>query len=141
VQSRIRAAFPDLPEERFTEAFERLVNRLAGDVPSELAEHNQPKPAPGATPVGALFPGQNAVVEGRLHELNVEHRRGRTVLTGELQEETGSLLVELSGDHPDIEAGVCLRLAGRVRLRHDTDDLMMSNPRYEVMAGSADQTE
>ncbi|HEY2696305.1 MAG TPA: amino acid permease [Pseudonocardiaceae bacterium] len=137
VQSRIRAAFPDLPEERFTEAFERLVNRLAGDSPSELTEHNQPKPGHGATPVGALFPGQNAVVEGRLHELNVEHRRGRTVLRCELQEESGSLLVELSGDHPDIEAGVCLRVAGRVRLQRDTDDLMMSNPQYEVV----DQTE
>jgi hypothetical protein len=137
VQSRIRAAFPDLPEERFTEAFERLVNRLAGDAPSELTEHNQPKPGHGATPVGALFPGQNAVVEGRLHELNVEHRRGRTVLRCELQEESGSLLVELSGDHPDIEAGVCLRVSGRVRLQRDTDDLMMSNPQYEVV----DQTE
>ena len=141
VQSRIRAAFPDLPEERFTEAFERLVNRLAGDAPSELAEHNQPKPVHGATPVGALFPGQNAVVEGRLHELNVEHRRGRTVLRCELQEESGSLLVELSGDHPDIEAGVCLRVAGRVRLQRDTDDLMMSNPQYEVVAPGEDQTE
>jgi amino acid transporter len=134
VQSRIRAAFPDLPEERFTEAFERLVNRLAGDAPSDLVEHNQPKPAAGATPIAALFPGQNATVEGRLHEINVEHRRGgRTVLTGELQEETGSLLVELTGDHPDIEAGVCLRVLGRVRLQRDTDDLMMANPRYEVM--------
>ncbi|HEY4455589.1 MAG TPA: hypothetical protein VGN81_14860, partial [Pseudonocardiaceae bacterium] len=141
VQARIRAAFPDLPEERFTEAFERLVNRLAGDAPSDLVEHNQPKPVRGATPVGALFPGQNAVVEGRLHELNVEHRRGRTVLSCELREETGSLLVELSGDHPDIEAGVCLRVVGRVRLQRDTDDLMMSNPQYEVLADGEDQTE
>ncbi|HJP80008.1 MAG TPA: APC family permease [Pseudonocardiaceae bacterium] len=137
VQSRIRAAFPDLPEERLTEAFERLVNRLAGDEPAELVEHDKPKPAVGATPVGALFPGQNATVEGRLHEINVEHRRGRTVLTGELQEETGNLLVELSGEHPDIEAGVCLRLQGRVRLQRDTDDLMMANPQYEVVAHAA----
>ena len=76
------------------------------------------------------------MVEGRLHELNVEHRRGRTVLTGELQEETGSLLVELAGDHPDIEAGVCLRVQGRVRLQRDTDDLMMANPHYEVVVTS-----
>ncbi|HEX4224194.1 MAG TPA: APC family permease [Pseudonocardiaceae bacterium] len=132
VQARIRAAFPDLPEERLTEAFERLVNRLAGDAPADLVEHNQPKPAQGATPIGALFPGQNAIVQGRLHEINVEHRRGRTVLTGELREETGSLLVELTGDHPDIEAGVCLRVQGRVRLQRDTDDLMMANPHYEI---------
>jgi len=137
VQARIRAAFPDLPEERFTEAFERLVNRLAGDAPKDLAEHNQPKAIHGATPIGNLFPGQNATVEGRLHEISVERRRGRTVLVCELQESTGTLLVELPGDHPDIEAGASLRLHGRVRLRRDSDDLMMSNPRYEVVENPA----
>ncbi len=140
VQSRIRAAFPDLPEERFTEAFERLVNRLAGDTPRDLAEHDTPKPVQGATPVGALFPGQFATVEGRLHEITVEHRRGRTVVVGELREQTGNLAVELAGDHPDIEPGVCLRVRGRVRLQHDTDDLMMANPRYEIMANPEQQT-
>jgi amino acid transporter len=138
VQSRIRAAFPDLPEERLTEAFERLVNRLSGDTPTDLTEHNQPKPPPGATPIGSLFPGQNATVEGRLHEVNLEHRRGRAVLVGELQESTGTLTVELSGDHPDIEAGACLRLDGRVRLRRDSDELMMSNPRYEIVQNPVD---
>jgi amino acid transporter len=141
VQSRIRAAFPDLPEERFTEAFERLVNRLAGDAPRELTEHVAPKPVQGATPIGALFPGQFAIVEGRLHEINVEHRRGRPVLLGELQEETGTLAVELAGDHPDIEAGICLRVRGRVRLQHDTDDLKMTNPRYEIMHDPEEQAE
>ncbi len=141
VQSRIRAAFPDLPEERFTEAFERVVNRLAGDAPRDLVEHVAPKPAHGATPVGALFPGQFATVEGRLHEINVEHRRGRTILVGELQEETGTLAVELSGDHPDIEAGVCLRVHGRVRLQRDADDLMMTNPQYEIVRDPEEQAE
>ncbi|HEV3355508.1 MAG TPA: amino acid permease [Pseudonocardiaceae bacterium] len=141
VQSRIRAAFPDLPEERFTEAFERLVNRLAGDAPRDLVEHVAPKPVHGATPVGALFPGQFATVEGRLHEISVEHRRGRTVLVGELQEETGTLAVELSGDHPDIEAGVCLRVQGRVRLQRDADDLMMTNPQYEIVPDPEEQAE
>ncbi|HEY0805056.1 MAG TPA: APC family permease, partial [Pseudonocardiaceae bacterium] len=46
VQSRIRAAFPDMPEEKITEAFERLLGRLAGDETPIIESTLRPPPPP-----------------------------------------------------------------------------------------------
>jgi amino acid transporter len=134
VQSRVRAAFPDLPEERVTEAFERLLNRLVGDELQELRKHDQPPPPPDARPIGSLFPGQVAAVEGRLHDISVERRKGKTMLIGELADETGKLIAQFTGPHDDITAGQHIRLVGRVTLDMKGNDLVMADPRYEIIA-------
>jgi amino acid transporter len=140
VQSRIRAAFPDMPEEKVTEAFERLLGRLAssGENPPELAEHDHPAPSTDAVPISGLMPGQLATVEGRLHEISVRTRRGRTTVSGEIEDDSGSLNVEFHGARADIEAGERIRLRGRVRLDPDNHAVLMSDPDYEVLAQPAD---
>jgi hypothetical protein len=133
VQSRIRAAFPDMPEERITEAFERLLGRLAGDEEPVLREHNEPAAPPDATPIGALLPGQYATVEGRLHEISVRTRRGRTQMTGEVGDDTGTLVVEFRQEHDDIAPSQQVRLHGRVRLDPGNHAVLMIDPTYEVI--------
>jgi amino acid transporter len=133
VQSRVRAAFPNLPEERVTEAFERLVGKLTGEEATELRRHNAPPPPTEARPIADLVPGRFAVVEGRLHEISAERRRGRVVLVASVNDETGTLTAELHGEHPDVEAGQQVRLRGRVQLSPATGELLLSDPDYEIV--------
>jgi hypothetical protein len=137
VQSRVRAAFPGLPEERLTAAFERLVAKLAGDEQQDLHEHNQPEPPADARPIGSLLPGKPATVEGRLREISTRGHGNRTVLVGEVADDTGTLHVEFHGTHEDIEPGQQVRLRGTVSLFKDSDGdsdtMMMSDPDYEVI--------
>jgi hypothetical protein len=133
VQSRVRAAFPNMPEERITGAFDRLMNRLSGQESPELHEHNQPAHPKGAVPIGSLIPGRPATVVGRVHEINTRTRRGRSMLTGEVVDESGSLTVEFHGGHEDIAPGQQIRLSGRVQLDQSTEAVLMSDPHYEVI--------
>ncbi|HEX9339095.1 MAG TPA: hypothetical protein VF892_24555, partial [Pseudonocardiaceae bacterium] len=138
VQSRIRAAFPDMPEERITEAFERILVRLAGDEAAALTTYNQPPPTPNAVPIGSLVPGQLATVQGRLHEIAVRTRRGRTTVTGEVEDDTGTLVVEFHGAQHDIEPSQQVRLHGRIRLDPESYDLLMLDPDYQVLQQTTD---
>lgn len=138
VHSRIRAAFPDMPEERITEAFERLLFRLVGDEAAALTTYNHPTPTADAVPIGALLPGQIATVEGRLREISVQTRRGKTVVTGEVEDDTGALVVEFHGPHDDIEPSQQVRLRGRIRLDPESYDLLMLDPEYQVLQETTD---
>jgi len=133
VQSRIRAAFPDLPEERITAAFERVVQKLAGEEPAVRA-HTEPAAPKNAVPLSQAIPGRLVTVAGRLREIEVRRHRGHPVLSGELLDETGAIRVEFSGEHTDIEAGQKLRLHGRVRLDAREDGvLLLVDPDYEIV--------
>ena len=140
VQSRVRAAFPDMPEERITHAFEQLLTRLVGEEAATLERHEHPKPSSEAMPISALIPGQLATVEGRLNELDVRRngRRGRAIVTAELADDSGALSVEFHQPHQDIEPGQRLRLSGRVRLDSDSHAVLMSDPDYQVLEQPAD---
>ncbi|HVV20486.1 MAG TPA: amino acid permease, partial [Pseudonocardiaceae bacterium] len=133
VQSRIRAAFPNMPEERITEAFERLLSRVSGDRGPELERHNEPTPPSDVEPIGTVVPGHRATVVGRLHELDSRTARGRQVLVGSVADETGTLEVEFHGEHEDIQAGQELRLSGRVQLNADSHAVLMVDPAYEIV--------
>jgi amino acid transporter len=131
VQSHIRAAFPNLPEQKFTEAFERVVTRMTGES-TEIRAYSQPPTTAHALPIGSLTPGRTATVSGRLTEITAERRRRGPVLICELADESGRLRIEFTGDHEDIEAGQKLRVHGSVRMKLDDNELMMSNPTYEI---------
>jgi amino acid transporter len=133
VQSRIRAAFPNMPEERITEAFERFLTRISKDETPLLAEHSQPAPPKGAQPIGSIVPGRTATVVGRLHDIDSRTHRGRSFLIGEVGDDSGTMTVEFHGAHDDIGAGQELRLSGRVQLDKATHDVLMVDPSYEII--------
>ncbi|HEX5405658.1 MAG TPA: amino acid permease [Pseudonocardiaceae bacterium] len=140
VRSRIRAAFPKMPEERVTEAFERLLTRVSGDETPLLAEHNQPAPPKDAQPIGSVVPGHAVTVVGRLHDVSSRTRRGRSILTGELGDDSGTLTVQFHGTHDDIAPGQELRLSGRVQLDKSTHDVLMADPTYEIVQDASGGT-
>jgi amino acid transporter len=141
VQSRIRAAFPDMPEERITEAFERVLLRLTGEESAALTDYHQPSRTQAAVPIGALLPGQVATVEGRLNEISIRGRRGRRIVTGEVTDDTGTMAVEFHGTHDDIEPSQQLRLHGRIRLDPENYALLMLDPDYQVLQSATDETD
>lgn len=141
VQSRIRAAFPNTPEERVTEAFERLLGKMSGDEGSTLREHDQPTPPKDAAPIGSVVPGQLVTVVGRVHDIDTRHRRGTPILSAEIVDDSGTLLVEFHGTHDDVRPGQQLRLSGRIELERNSHDVMLTDPRYEVVEESTGERE
>jgi len=135
VQSRLRRAYPDLPEERITRAFERFRDRLSGTQPSNLTEHNEPEPAPEAVPIGRVREGQEVTVEGRLNEVTEERRHGRPVLQGQIRDATGTLVVEFDslGDPDEIEAGQLLRVHGKIVKEDGFEGLALIGSNYEIV--------
>jgi amino acid transporter len=133
VQSRIRASFPSMPEERITAAFERVLQRVSGEESEALHEHNEPTPPKDVRPIGSLVPGRTATVVGRLHDINSRTRRGRHSITGDVADESGTLSVRFSGTHDDIAPGQELRLSGLVQLDNVTHELLMVEPSYQIV--------
>jgi hypothetical protein len=109
---------------------------VSGQESPELHEHNQPAHPKGAVPIGSLIPGRTATVVGRLHDISTRTRRGRSVLTGEVADESGSLTVQFHGGHDDIAPGQQIRLSGRVQLDQSTEAVLMTDPRYEIIEES-----
>jgi amino acid transporter len=141
VQSRIRAAFPNMPEERITGAFERLLARMSGDPEPALRQHDEPTPPKDAVPIGSVVPGQLATVVGRVHDIDTRNRRGTPSVTAEIVDDSGSLIVRFHGTHDDIEPGQQLRLSGRIQLERDSHDVLMTDPRYEIVQEATGERE
>jgi hypothetical protein len=139
VQSRIREAFPDLPEQRPTRLIERLRDRLAGAEPPNVAEHNAPPPDVHATPIGELKDGLLAMAEGRVHELDHVDNAGAAHLEATLTDASGTLTVRFSRparqrDRTSLEAGQLVRLYGRVSRSGPDQSLTMIDPHYDILS-------
>lgn len=128
VQSRIRR---ELPEERLIDRIERLLGRIRTTSPP-MEAHEHPASEPDATPIGRLVSGRRSIIDGRLHELTVAEHDGGLV-TGELTDDTGTVTIEFDQPHPDLKAGLLLRLAGVARSGDPGKPLVMSNPAYRVL--------
>ncbi|MFE1754813.1 APC family permease [Streptomyces anandii] len=139
VQARIRQRFPELPEERLARRLERLRDRLAGAPPEPLTEHNAPHSEPDTTAIAAVRPGHPVTVDGRLHSLTDEERGGRRVLLATLTDSTGSLGLEWHDAHPDLAAGLLLRLTGRAHTRAGDGALVMSDPAYSIVETTGEE--
>ncbi|TVT61650.1 amino acid permease [Amycolatopsis rhizosphaerae] len=131
VQSKIREAYPDLPEQRLTAAFERLADRLDGNRP-ELGELQEPQSPAGAVPIGDVRPGTTVTVEGRLHELRLDRADDHTVLIGQLEDATGNLRVEFpERAASEIDVGQRLCVTGTVH--RQGDELRLQRSRYRTI--------
>ncbi|HEX7658895.1 MAG TPA: amino acid permease [Pseudonocardiaceae bacterium] len=133
VQSHVRAAFPNMPEERLIDAFDRMINRLTDDS-GQLRSYNEELSKDiAAKQISSLTPGRPAVVEGRLTEVDVERRLRGPSLVCELTDASGTMRIEFSDEHHEVEPGQRLRVRGTVRMQLEDDELMMTNPTYEIL--------
>ncbi len=133
VQEQIRQRFPDLPEERLTRAYERLLARLAGSTPPAVAEHEEPHPEPGATPIARAVAGREVTVEGRLQEITDAQDGDRHTLQGTVADDSGTLTIHFHTLHPDLEAGQLLRITGTPRRTRSGEPLAMTDPTFRVV--------
>lgn len=137
VQSRIRTAFPRLPEARLTAPAERLLARLGATRRGDPVDtHERPAPEPGTTAITAVSPGHTVTVEGRLHEITVNDNPADTTtpaVTGTLVDDTGSLTVTFSRGHADLEAGQLLRVTAQVHPEPPYPPLTLADPDYRIL--------
>jgi amino acid transporter len=115
------------------------------DEPAMLAadgsDYDRPVPPAGVNPIGTLTQPGRAVVEGRVHAVEIRPVEHNTVLACDVADSTGELTALFYGrsNIPGLRPGCKVRLRGSVGIRDGTP--IMINPAYELLAqsGSADR--
>jgi amino acid transporter len=130
VQARIRAAYPDLLEERITRYLRNAAARVDGDA---TAPAPQPAPVIG---IDGLITGHRGRVEGRVRQLLDGTREGLPVRVAVVGDDSGELRVVFTPGHgPDVAPGQLLRVTGTA---HRSGRLLtMTNPDYLVLEGES----
>ena len=106
-----------------------------------VAKYNRPVPSKQATPIGRLPRRGRAIVEGRVHAVEIRPVEHNTVLACEVVDATGQLTAMFYGrSHiPGLDPGAKVRLMGQVGVRDR--EAVMINPAYELLApGTGEST-
>lgn len=98
-----------------------------------LAAYGAPTPPADADPIGQLVRGQTAVVEGRVHAVQVGAMAGSPIFSCEIVDATGTITARFYGRRhiPGIKPGTHLRLQGRPF--REKGKLVIANPRYDLL--------
>jgi amino acid transporter len=132
VQSRIREAFPDLPEERITRRVEKLGVKLAEGERERVEDYEHPEPPPAVIEIDGLIPGHLASIQGRVTQLDDVVKSGKTLRVVIVGDESGELKVTFSQGGDDIQPGQVLRITGKAR-GYGNRPAHMSDPSYQVI--------
>ncbi len=94
----------------------------------------KPVPSAGATPIGQLPKRGRAIVEGRVHSVEIRPVERNTVLACEIVDSTGQLTAMFYGRSyiPGLDPGARVRLIGPVGTRGHS--VVMINPAYELLS-------
>jgi amino acid transporter len=134
VQSRIRQAFPHLPEERATRWFERVRGRIAGSGQDSLTEHNAPHPDTGVAGIATLSPGRPAKIEGRIRELVDRPHPQHRLLEATLADSTGTATLRfIDPTGASLEPGQRLQATGEPARTEPDQPLVLINPAYTLL--------
>lgn len=108
-------------------------------IPAALPEadghdYNRPAPSAAATPIGRLPKRGRAIVEGRVHAVEIRPVEANTVLACEVVDSTGQLTAMFYGRSyiPGLDPGAKVRLTGQVGTRGKA--MVMINPAYELLS-------
>ena len=157
VRSRVESLSRGLPPEALAEREARLAAAAASTdtadtvAPLAAAAADEPapetlrapagsgtstRPAPGreATPIGSLTRTGRAVVEGRVHTVEIRPVEHNTVLACDVADSTGQLTALFYGrsNIAGLRPGSKVRLRGQVGIRENRP--VMINPAYELLA-------
>jgi amino acid transporter len=119
-------------------AAERAQASREPDEPAVMAsdgtDYDRPAPPPGVSPIGSLTQPGRAVVEGRVHTVEIRPVEHNTVLACDVADSTGELTALFYGrsNIPSLRPGSKIRLRGPVGLREGVP--VMINPAYELLA-------
>ena len=107
---------------------------------SDGSDYDRPAPPAGVSQIGSLNQPGRAVVEGRVHAVEIRPVEHNTVLACDVADSTGELTALFYGrsNIPGLRPGSKVRLRGPVGMRGGTP--VMVNPAYELLAqGAADE--
>jgi hypothetical protein len=103
---------------------------------SDGSDYDRPVPPAGVAPIGSLVQPGRAVVEGRVHTVEIRPVEHNTVLACDIADSTGELTALFYGrsNIPGLRPGSKVRLRGPVGMREGMP--VMVNPAYELLAQS-----
>jgi amino acid transporter len=103
---------------------------------SDGSDYDRPAPPAGVSPIGSLTSPGRAVVEGRVHTVEIRPVEQNTVLACDVADSTGELTALFYGrsNIPGLRPGSKIRLRGPVGIREGSP--VMINPAYELLAQS-----
>ena len=103
---------------------------------SDGSDYDRPVPPAGVSQIGSLTKPGRAVVEGRVHTVEIRPVERNTVLACDVADSTGELTALFYGrsNIPGLRPGSKIRLRGPVGIREGTP--VMINPAYELLAQS-----
>jgi amino acid transporter len=103
---------------------------------SDGSDYDRPVPPTGVSPIGSLTSPGRAVVEGRVHTVEIRPVEQNTVLACDVADSTGELTALFYGrsNIPGLRPGSKIRLRGPVGIREGSP--VMINPAYELLAQS-----
>ena len=107
-----------------------------GVLASDGSDYDRPVPPAGVSPIGTLSQPGRAVVEGRVHAVEIRPVEQNTVLACDVADSTGELTALFYGrsNIPGLRPGCKVRLRGPVGMRDGMP--VMINPAYELLAQS-----
>jgi hypothetical protein len=105
---------------------------------SDGTDYDRPAPPEGVSPIGSLTKPARAVVQGRVHAVEIRPVEHSTVLACDVADSTGELTALFYGrsNIPGLRPGSKVRLRGQVGIR-DGQPIMI-NPAYELLAHADD---
>jgi amino acid transporter len=108
-----------------------------GVLASDGSDYDRPVPPAGVSPIGTLTQPGRAVVEGRVHAVEIRPVERNTVLACDVADSTGELTALFYGrsNIPGLRPGCKVRLRGPVGMRDGLP--VMINPAYELLAQSS----
>jgi amino acid transporter len=103
---------------------------------SDGSDYDRPVPPEGVSPIGSLSQPGRAVVEGRVHTVEIRPVEHNTVLACDIADSTGELTALFYGrsNIPGLRPGSKVRLRGPVGMKEGMP--VMVNPAYELLAQS-----
>ncbi len=106
---------------------------------SDGTDYDRPAPPEGVNPIGTLTKPVRAVVQGRVHAVEIRPVEHSTVLACDVADSTGELTALFYGrsNIPGLRPGSKVRLRGQVGIREGMP--IMINPAYELLAQGGDQ--
>ena len=101
---------------------------------SDGTDYDRPAPPEGVNPIGSLTKPVRAVVQGRVHAVEIRPVEHSTVLACDVADSTGELTALFYGrsNIPGLRPGSKVRLRGQVGMKDGLP--VMINPAYELLA-------
>jgi amino acid transporter len=134
VDSRIKAAYPDVFEHRIARELDKIEAWVSKDDDDDLEAFEHPARPASLVNVKGLIPGQRATFEGRVNEIEDINKGKDTLREVVVGDNSGEITVTFRPGRGggDVQPGQLLRITGKPR-QSGTRPMTLVDPTYEVV--------